>query len=324
MSNEATRRQFLRHGAAAAIGTACAGVSLAGPAARSAQGKEGERPVPPTGKVFQRNAGPRLKVSCCAYSFNKYLPRGKNPGKMTMDDFVDLCAKLDLDGTELTSYYFPPDADTAYFRRIRRRAFLNGLEVSGTAVGNTFTLPPGEARDKQIAMVKQWIDRAGDFAAPTIRLFAGSVPKGGSVEQGRKWFLECMEQVLPHAEKQGVFLALENHGGIVTTADQVLACVEPIKSDWFGVNLDTGNFREPNPYAAMARCAPYAVNVHLKVEVHSTTKGSAPADFVRIAGILRKAGYRGYVSLEYEAKEDPNVGVPKQIEAIKAAIGKNV
>lgn len=317
MPIDSTRRDFLRRTAAATIGTACVGGA-------SATGQTADPRPAATGKnAYARQSGARLKLSCCAYSFNRLLPRGKKPGKMTMTDFVDLCARQRLEGTELTSYYFPPDADTAYFKQIRRRAFLNGLEVSGTAVGNTFTLPPGTARDKQIAMVKQWIDRAAEFAAPTIRIFAGNKPLGKTIEQARKWFAECMEQCLPLAEKRGVFLALENHGGIVTTSDETLACLQAVKSDWFGLNLDTGNFREADPYAAIARCAPYAVNVHLKVNVHNTTtKKSEPADYGRIARILADAGYRGYLSLEYEAKEDPRQAVPKHLGALRAAIVK--
>ncbi len=313
MSNKQSRRSFLA-GGMAAVGSSWT-LASAGTAAQAATVSAGKT-------VYDRKGGAKLKRSCCAYSFNRLLPRGKKPGKMTMEQFVDFCAEQDLDGTELTSYYFPPDADTAYFKRIRRRAFLNGLDVSGTAIGNTFTLPAGEKRDQQIAMTKQWIDRAAEFAAPTIRIFAGRVPKQGGVEQGRKWFVECMEQVLPHAEKRGVFLALENHGGIVTTGDQTLACLQAVESDWFGLNLDTGNFREPDPYASIERCAPYAVNVHLKVHVHSTSKGSAPADYNRIVGILKASGYRGYVALEYEAKEDPFQAAPKHLAAVEQAIKK--
>lgn len=326
MSNQATRREFLKTGVTAAVGAASvAGATRQADARETASAKtDGEHPFPLTGDPFPRLKGPHLKLSCCAYSFNKILPRGKKPGKMTMEGFVDFCAGLNLDGTELTSYYFPPDADAAYFKRIRRRAFLNGLEVSGTAVGNTFTIPPGTVRDKQIASVKRWIDLANEFAAPTIRIFAGSKPPAVTVEKARKWFVECMESCLPHAEKRGVFLALENHGGIVTTSDEVLACVRLIKSDWFGLNVDTGNFREADPYKAIAKCAPYAVNVHVKAHVQSTqTKKRTKADYDRIARIMAGAGYRGYISLEYEEKDDPTVAVPKHLAALRSAIAKS-
>lgn len=314
MPNQTTRREFMQRGTAAAIGAA--GVIGAASPTRAASECDACKAA-----TIARVKGSSLKTSICAYSFNRLLPRGKKPGKMTMEDFLDFCAKQDVAGAEPTSYYFPPDADMAYFRRYRRHAFLNGLDITGTAIGNVFTLPAGDKRDAQIEMTKQWIDRAAELTAPTIRIFAGNQPKGASIEQGRKWFVECMEQVLPHAEKRGIFLALENHGGIVTTSDQLMACVNAIKSDWFGVNLDTGNFREPDVYAAMAKAAPHAVNVHLKVNVHSTTGGRVQADYGRIAKILAAAGYRGYVAVEYEAKDDPHQAIPQEVAKLRQAIG---
>ena len=79
--------------------------------------------------------------------------------------------------------------------------------------------------------------------------------------------LEAIHEVCDHAGRFGVFLALENHGGITATADQVLALVRGVKSPWFGVNLDTGNFHTKDPYADLARVAPYAVTVQLKTEI---------------------------------------------------------
>jgi sugar phosphate isomerase/epimerase len=259
-----------------------------------------------------------MKVSCCAYSYERLL----RPGKMKMEEFIDLCAEMNLDGTELTSYYFPKGADREYFKSIRRRAFLNGLDVSGTAVGNRFTVPAGPDHDKQIALVKTWIDNAVEIGAPCIRIFAGETPKGAMIEQARKWCIECIEECLKPAADKGVFLALENHGGIVTTSDQTLAIVEAIRSPWFGLNVDTGNFRDPDSYAAIERTSPYAVNVHLKTEVTSTTRGAAPSDYDKIARIFKASGYRGYLSLEYEAREDPRTGVPKHIKAILAAVAR--
>jgi len=312
MQRKATRREFVVGGTVAALGTRWVGTGVAE--------ESGGAPKPLTSNkdTFGRKGGPRLKVSCCAYSFERLL----RSGKMTMEQFVDRCAEMNLDGTELTSYYFPKDADREYFKQIRRRAFLNGLDVSGTAVGNHFTVPPGPDRDRQIALVKTWIDNAVQIGAPCIRVFAGEVPKGSTVEQARQWCVECLNECLSYATERGVFLALENHGGIVTTSDQTLACVAAIASPWFGLNLDTGNFREPDPYAAIAKTAPYAINVHLKTEVTSTSRGASPADYDRIAQILKSAGYRGYVSLEYEASEDPQTGVPKHVRAIQAAVTK--
>ena len=102
---------------------------------------------------------------------------GPAAGSMTLEDFVDLCAEYGLSGTEPTSYYIPDPLPDKYLQRLRRRAFLAGLSVSGTATGNTFTHPAGPERDREIADTKLRINRAADMGAPTIRICPGDVPR---------------------------------------------------------------------------------------------------------------------------------------------------
>ena len=95
-----------------------------------------------------------------------------------------------------------------------------------------------------------------------------------------------------------------------------------VKHEWLGVNLDTGNFLE-DPYGNIERMAPHAVNVQLKVEVvKANGRGREEADFDRIVRLLRDGGYRGYIALEYESKEDPYKAVPKYLERLDVAIVK--
>lgn len=272
-----------------------------------------------------RNGRPRMKLSLAAYSYRKYLTdyrRGRAsgpPGSMTMEDFVDLCARLELDGTEPTSYFIPAPVTPGYLRQLRKRAFLLGLTVSGTAIGNTFTHPPGPALDKEIAHVKTWIDHAVDMGAPTIRIFAGDVQKGTTEEQARRSTIDAIQRCCEYASERGVILALENHGGIVTRVDQLLSIVKEVKSEWFGVNWDSGNFRGEDAYAELEQAAPYAVTVQIKAKVGSPT-GSKPADLPRVIGILKQAGYRDWVALEYEEEEDPKTAVPRYLERLRQLI----
>jgi len=263
-----------------------------------------------------RSRPSQLKLSVAAYSYRRYLTA--KPPTMDMFRFVDLAADLGFHAVEPTSYYFPADADADYFARFKRHAFIQGLDISGTAIGNNFCLPPGEERDKQLELTRLWIERADAIDAPVIRIFAGGVPKGGNEDDAFKWAVECIEASLPHAAERGVVLALENHGGITTTPEQVLKFVEAIDSPYFGINLDTGNFRGGDPYADMAQLAPYAVNVQVKTEI--LAKGSErkeEADLGRIIRILRDVQYSGYVVLEYEADEDPFSAIPRYARRLR-------
>jgi sugar phosphate isomerase/epimerase len=262
-----------------------------------------------------------LKLSIAAYSYRDSLqPRGKPP-TLDLFGFCDLAADMGLDAVELTSYYFPPDAKPAYFHRLKQYAFNVGLDVSGTSVGNNFCVAPGPERDKQLKLVRTWVDNAADLDAPVIRIFAGSKPRDASEDEAFDRTVHCIKASLPYAIERGVSLAIENHGGIVATPDQLLKLVKAIDSPNFGVNLDTGNFHSADPYADLARVAPYAINVQVKTEISRPGKPQEEADLSKEINILRDARYSGYVVLEYEAKEDPSTAIPRHIKTLRGLIG---
>ena len=266
---------------------------------------------------IKRTGKPWMKLSLAAYSFREALAGPKK--SMTLDDFVDLASTYDLEAVEPTSYYFPEPATPQYCRSLRRHAFIQGLSISGTAVRNTFTYPPGPQLDKEIEHVKRWVDLAAELHAPTIRIFAGDLQKGTSEADARKWCVDAIHRACEHAATRGVILALENHGGIVSGIDQMLAVVREVKSEWFGVNLDSGNFQSADPYADLARLAPYAVVAQVKVEV-TAAKTKGPADLGRVIKILRDVNYRGYVVLEYEAAEDARQAVPRYLQQLRKLV----
>ena len=274
---------------------------------------------------FHRGGAARLQLSLAAYSFRESFKdqQGKtNPaGKLDMLAFVDYCAEHGCDGAELTSYYFPSDVTDDYLRQVRRHAFLRGVSVSGTSVGNTFTHPPGPARDKEIALVKRWVDRAAVLGTSHIRVFAGGAAKDQPRAEAVKNCIAALEECAEYAGQHGVFLGIENHGGIVAEPAGLLEIIKAVKSPWVGVNLDTGNFHGADPYAELATCAPYAVNVQIKSEIRRAgAKENEAADLARVVKILRDANYQGWVALEYEAKEDPWKAVPPLLAQLRELV----
>ena len=273
--------------------------------------------VPAHAKSDPAPAAPKFKLSLAAYSLRKFLDL-KNPS-MTLEEFIEKTAEWGCEGVELTEYYFKKPLTPEYVMKIKHTAIKAGLPITGTPVGNTFTLPPGEARDRQIAAVKTWIDVSAELGSPAIRIFAGSAPKGVEESQARAWAIECINISLEHAAKRGIYLALENHGGIVATAEGMLAIIKEIKHDWFGVNFDTGNFHSEDPYAELEKIAPYAITCQIKAEISRSGKHEA-SDYPRLMAMLQKAGYHGYLALEYESAEDPMTAVPKQLDLLRKAM----
>ncbi|RMG40618.1 MAG: sugar phosphate isomerase/epimerase [Planctomycetota bacterium] len=274
----------------------------------------------------QRPRGPMMKLSLAAYSFNRLLARNWDPqdppkDRMILDDFVRFCARMKLPGCELTAYYFPRVVTPQYVARLKRLTFLAGLDISGTAIGNDYCVADEQAWMRQITMTREWIDRAAALGAPVIRIFAGRVPKGDTEQAARNRCVKAINTVLPYAAQKGVFLALENHGGITATSDQMLEIIRQVDdSPFFGVNFDSGNFRTADPYADLERIAPYAINAQIKVSVAPEGKGKQPADLERVIGILSRAGYRGYVVLEYE-EQDPEREIPMYLRRLRELIG---
>ena len=141
-----------------------------------------------------------------------------------------------------------------------------------------------------------------------------------SEDDGLTWCLDGLARCLPKAEQCGVVLALENHWGLARTAAGLLRILNTIQSPWLGALMDTGNFLE-QPYEQLEAIAPKTVYVQAKTYEGGGEWYTLDLDYSRIAGILERAGYRGWVALEMEGKEDPNTAVPKALATLRAAFG---
>ena len=275
--------------------------------------------------IVARSSLSGMKLSLAAYSFNSlFARRGTSDeiaaAKMSLEKFIDFCAEQQLGAAELTGYYFPKVVTSEYLMTIKNKTHRLGIDISGTAIGNDFCLPAGPARKAQIDDCKRWIDYASMMGAPVIRIFAGKVPEGGSLNESIDRCAAAINDCLSYAAKKGVILALENHGGITATPAEMMRIIDRVDdSPWFGVNFDSGNFRTDDPYGDLAKIAPLAVNAQVKVSMHPKGKQKQPADLPRIIKILKDAGYRGYVTLEFE-EENPFHEIPKYLNQLRELI----
>lgn len=282
----------------------------------------------PAIEPINRAGKSRMQLGVAAYSFREYFqwsrdkeqkPKG-NRKAWSILDFIDWCADNNIPGAEVTSYFFPPDVDDKFLLEVKRHAYLRGVQLTGTAVGNNFALPKGEKLNEQIAYTKKWIDHAALMNAPHIRVFAGPQSKELTEEQAVANCQEAYQECLDYAAKKGVFLGLENHGGIVAEPENLIKMIKAAKSPWAGINWDSGNFHTEDPYGDLVKIAPYAINVQLKMEMNpkGSKKGEGqPADVPRLLKILRDANYQGWFTLEYEVAADPFVELPKIMNMLR-------
>ena len=264
-----------------------------------------------------------VKLSCNLYSFNSPLRNGK----MTLDEVLEFCADLGLDAVDPTAYYFPnyPDLpDDAYVYRIKRKAFRLGLDISGTGVRNDFTLPDPKRRKAEVELVKKWVGFAVRFGAPVLRVFSGKgVPAGHTEKEVNEWVVEALRECADYGAQHGVIIVLQNHADFIQTAEQVLRILQMVDSPWLAVNLDIGSFRIGDPYAEIAKVAPYAATWQIKENIFVQGK-EEKTDLNKIMRIVRDAGYRGYLPIETLGEGDPRVKVPKFLDEVRKALAANV
>lgn len=268
--------------------------------------------------AVKRVAGTRLRIGLNAYSFNRPL----TAGKMTVADVVDYCAKQNIDGVDMTGYYFPGypkvPSDAAIYQ-LKRQAFMNGVTISGTGVRNDFALPDAAARREQIQLVKNWIDVAAKLGSDMVRVFAGrEVPKGFTFDQTLEWMIPAMRECAEYGGQHGVLVGLQHHDDFLKTADQTIRVVDLVKHDWFSVILDVGSLRQGDPYEEIERLLPYASNWQIKEHVWYGTR-KAEIDLPRLRRIIDKVGYRGFTPIEALGEGDPETIVTAFLNRVRAA-----
>jgi len=270
------------------------------------------------GSLVQRKRGSHVKLALNAYSFNKPLM----DGSMKLAEVIDFCAENELEGVDLTGYYFPgyPKVPTDEFiYGIKRHAWMNGVTIGGTGVRNDFALPSAAERVEQIRLIKDWVDVAEKLGGNMVRVFAGKVvPKGFTFDQVLEWMVPSFQDCSSYAAKKGILLGLQHHDDYLKTAAETIRLTEAVKSDWFTVILDVGSLRQGDPYAEIEKLLPYASNWQVKEHVWYGTK-KVDIDLPRLRKIVDKIGYRGFMPIEALGEGDPKVVVKNFLGKVRAA-----
>jgi sugar phosphate isomerase/epimerase len=301
----------------AAVGAATAAATLAHPA-----------------QAGDDNKTRRNRIGVSTYSFWQF----RRTELRDIEKCIDLAAAMDFDGVEILHKQMENDAND-YLQRLKRRAFLHGLDLCGFSTHQTFMNPDKAVRQRNIEHTIHCIELAYQLGIPTMRVNTGrwetsknfdelmrnrgiEPPLAGYTdEQAFDWVIDSFEKCLKTAEKCGVSMGLENHWGLGRTPEGVLRVVRALNSPWLQVTLDTGNFLE-DPYPKLELLAPYAVLVQAKTYFGGGLWYTLDLDNDRIARMLKSHGYQGYISLEYEGKDDPLTAVPKSLSVLRSAFGR--
>lgn len=273
-----------------------------------------------------------VRFGVSSYSFWHF--RGP---KVSIETVIEKAAGFGFQGVEVLHRQMDSD-ETAYVHGLKRHAFRCGVDLICLSIHQDFVSPDAGERAQNVRHTVQCIQTAHEMGIPCIRLNSGrwktvqpfdrlmelrgdEPPLPGHTDDDAfAWCIEATGQCLEAAEKYGVLLALENHWGLTREPEGVLRIVDAIDSPWLSVLMDTGNFLEA-PYGKLEQLAPRAAYVHAKTYFGGGEWYTLELDYHRIAAILAAAGYRGYVSLEFEGKEDAASGVPKSLTLLREAFG---
>ncbi|MCY4159243.1 MAG: sugar phosphate isomerase/epimerase [Bacteroidetes bacterium] len=271
-------------------------------------------------------------IGVSTYSFWRFNgPKQNYP----IEKCIDQAAAMGFDGIELLHIQMESE-EPDYLQGLKRRAFVNGLDLMGFSTHQGFVSPDAEERQRNINETIHQIELCYELGIPTMRLNTGrwgtsesftalmdnrgiEPPlEGYTEEEAFVWVIDAIERLIPKARQCGVLLGLENHWGLGRTPEGVLRIVEAIDSPWLKVTLDTGNFLE-DPYDKLEKLAPYTILMQAKTYYGGGTWYTLDLDYSRIAEMMRRHNYVGYVSLEFEGKENEQTAIPKSLELLRNA-----
>jgi len=273
---------------------------------------------------------PKYKFAIATYSYWHF----RDP-KVTVQEVIKHAANLEAEGVDVL--HVQMDNETPeYLEFLKNYAHDKGIELICLSIHQDFVDPDPNERDRNVQHTIKCIKIAKNLGIKYIRLNSGRwnttksfddlmanrgiepILPGVTEDEGFQWCIDSIKACLPTAEKMGVVLALENHWGLTRTPEGLLRIVNAIDSPWLGVLMDTGNFLE-QPYEKLEKIASKTVFVQAKTYFGGGEWYTLDLDYSRVAKILKKANYSGYISLEFEGKEDPKTGVPKSLNLLRDA-----
>ncbi len=272
----------------------------------------------------------RNPIGVSSYSFWQFNGPKED---YSMSYCIDQAARMGFDGIEFLLVQMVSE-EHAHLQNLKRQALHAGLDIYGFSTHQGYVSPEPTKRQENIDKTIHQLELAYALGIPTMRLNTGrwgtsknfdtlmankgiepTLP-GYTDDDGFKWVIDAITACLPTAEKCGVVMGLENHWGLGRTAAGVRRIVEAIDSPWLKMTADTGNFLE-DQYTQFEDMAPDTVLVQAKTYFGGGKWYTLDIDYARIGSIMRQVGYKGFISLEFEGKEDPLTAVPKSLELLR-------
>ena len=252
---------------------------------------------------------------------------------MKIETVIDKASALGVEGVDILHRQMDSE-ESSYLSKLKRHAFLNGIDLICLSIHQDFVSPDPKSRERNIEHTKKCIRIAHDLGIPCIRLNSGTwgtvrgfsklmelrgqepVLEGYTLDDGFNWCIESIEKCLPEAERLGYILPSKITGDLRPLPRDCSGLPRRSNLHGLGVLMDTGNFLE-DPYDKLEMIAPHTTFVQAKTYYGGGEWYTLDLDYKRIASILNKVNYNGYVSIEFEGKAPADEGVAKSVELLR-------
>ena len=280
-----------------------------------------------------------MKYSVSSYSYSQLT----SSGEYTEKQLIGLAKEMGFDGIEFAEIHPPEGMDKiAYAKTLRAESEKQELPIVAYCIGADLL----RDTDGEIERLKGEVDVAAALGVQVMRHDAtGGYQKDARHQRGFSNALPDIirgyRAVTEYAREKGIRTCIENHGFFCQDSARIEAIINGVGNDNFGALVDIGNFMcaDEDPAKAVGNVAPYAFHVHAKDFHFKKGTEYVPGDgffmtrggnFLRgaIIGhgavpvqqclkILKNAGYRGYITVEFEGVENAKLGVAWGLNTLK-------
>src|SRR6266568_97922 len=269
-----------------------------------------------------------MRLSCLTLSYQRQF----RAGKMDIFSFLSNCRALDLDGADIHIGSLK-NTERPHLKEVRRRAVDMGLSISCLGVSTEFGRS-AEAVPKEIEKARQAIEAGMFLGSPVLRVFVGSPPSEDKKKEALDRGVDALRKTAEFGAEAGMPVALQNHSGLTSTGDDMLAFHKAVNHPNFTLLLDTGHFagrdgpRGPkiagktynDYYHSIEQVAPLTQFVRAKVYDMDENGREKWIDYDRVFSILRKVHFNGFISMIYEGKEDKFTVIPNAIRFLRSFV----
>lgn len=305
--NVTTRRQFMTQSAGAA-----AGIWLSPALYRAPK---------PSHPSIHFPSAPRERVAVASYPFREFIAgedhKSANPTVALKDFAAHVAEKFNVHRIEPWSAHFPStEADyLAEFRAAVEKARSGIANIAVDGENCPYAADRGE-REKAVTFSKHWIDVAVKIGSPSVRT---NIPGAKKAKPDAERLTESLRQVVDYASSRNVVVHLENDNPVSEDPFFLVQVIEKVNSPWLHALPDFGNtlnaHEEDYAYRAIDALFSHAYGIcHVKDgEVNQQGKATR-VDLARTFGALKKHGYKGFCSIEYDAPGDPYKATAELVE----------